>query len=181
MKTWLASRAEAFGIAGILGLGLLAFCAAFYAGTIRPAESRLAELRREMARLEQLDARRMREDAGPDGSSLEERLQDFYGLLAAEQAIGEIIEAIDATARRYGVVLRQGSYRFSREEGARAGRYEVTYTAQTPYFRARIFLHEVLRDLPMLALDEVSFQRQQPASGTPEMSARFSILVRRDS
>ena len=181
MKALFARWMEALGPAGTVGIGLAVFCAAFYFGTIRPGEQRLAELRLEQARLERIQAQRAREGGDAEGGSVEERLQGFYNLLASEQLIGKLLKTIDATARRNGVVLRQGSYRFKWEAGSRSGRYEVTYTGQTPYHQARIFLHEVLRDLPMLSLDEVSFQRQQITSGTTELTARFSMLVRRDS
>lgn len=180
MKALLARWVEALGLAGTVGIGLAVCCAAFYFGTIRPGEQRLAELRLEKARLERIQAQRIREGRGAEGGSVEERLQGFYNLLASEQSVGELLESIDATARRNGVLLRQGNYRFSWEAGSRAGRYEVIYTGQTPYYRARVFLHEVLHELPMLALDEVSFQRQQTTAGATELTARFSMLVRRD-
>ncbi|MBI3042918.1 MAG: hypothetical protein HYY78_08850 [Betaproteobacteria bacterium] len=181
VKLLLSRWAEALGVAGTAGIGLAVFCAAFYLGTIRPGEQRLADLRVEKTRLDRIQAQRAREGGAAGGGTVEERLQGFYNLLANEQLIGELLETIDATARRNGVVLRQGSYRFSWEPGSRSGRYEITYAGQTPYHQARIFLHEVLRDLPMLALDEVSFQRQQATAGATELTARFSILVRRES
>lgn len=181
MRALLARWVEALGLAGIVGIGLAVFCAAFYFGTIRPGEQRLAALHLEQARLERIRDQRTRDGVGAEGGSVEERLQGFYDLLASEQSIGELLESIDAVARRNGVVLRQGSYRFSWEAGSRSGRYEVTYTGQAPYYQVRIFLHEVLRELPMLSLDEVGFQRQQTTAGAAELTARFSLLVRRDS
>ena len=181
MKALLARWVEALGLAGTIGIGLAVSGAAFYFGTIRPGEQRLAGLRLEQARLEQIEAQRGRDGRGAAVASVEERLQGFYDLLASERSIGEVLEATDIAARRNGIVLRQGSYRFSWETGSRSGRYEVTYTGQTPYYRARIFLHELLTELPMMALDEVSFQRQQTTAGATEMTARFSIWVRRSS
>jgi len=181
VKALFSRGMEALGPAGTVGIGIAVFCAAFYFGTIRPGEMRLAELRLEQARLERVQVQRVREGRGAGGGTVEEQLQGFYNLLVSEELIGEWLKTIDSTARRNGVVLRQGSYRFVWEAGSRAGRYEVTYTGQTPYHQARIFLHEVLRDLPMLALDEVGFQRQQTTSGVTELTARFSILMRRES
>ena len=181
MKALFARWVEALGPVGTVGIGLIVFCVAFYFGTIRPGEQRFANLGLEQARLERIQAQRAREGGDAEGGSVEERLQGFYNLLASEELIGKLLKTIDATARRNGVLLRQGSYRFNWEAGARSGRYEVTYTGQTPYHQARIFLHEVLRDLPMLSLDEVGFQRQQTTSGTTELTVRFSLLVRRDS
>lgn len=181
MKALLARWVDTLGLTGTIGVGIAVFCAVFYAGTIRPGEQQLTELRTEKSRLERIRDQRIREGFGAAGESLEERLQGFYSLLASEQSIGELLEAIDAAARRNGVVLRQGTYRFIRETGSRSGRYEVTYTGQTPYYRARIFLHEVLGELPMLSLDEIGFQRQQATAAATELTARFSLLVRRDS
>jgi len=177
MKAFIVRSVETLGPAGAAGVGLAVFCAAFYFGTIRPGEERLARLRLESARLEQVQTERAR--AGQGAESVEERLQGFYELLASESEIGDVLDTIDATARRNGIVLRQGNYRFAWDPGSRAGRYEVTYTAQTSYYRARIFLHEVLHELPMLALDEIGFQRQQVTSGATELTARFSLLVKR--
>ena len=179
MKALIARSVETLGLVGAAGIGLAVFCAAFYLGTIRPGEERLAKLRLESVRLERLQVERTRSGKGTE--SVEERLQEFYGLLASENEIGDLLDTIDATARRNGIVLRQGNYRFGWDPGSRAGRYEVTYTAQAPYYRARIFLHEVLHELPMLALDEIGFQRQQVTSGATDLTARFSLLVKRET
>ena len=175
----LARAVELLGQTGIIGVGLLVFGAVFYFGTVRPADVRLADLRAEQARLEQIRDQKARE--GKAGVSTEERLRDFYDMLAREQAIGGLLEKIDAAARRNGINLRQGNYRFSWDSASRSGRCEITYTGQAQYFRVRVFLHEVLSEMPMVSLDEVSFQRQQAAVGTTDLSARFSILVRRES
>ena len=181
MRATLARWSEALGATGIAGLAIAVLCGVFYTEAIRPGAERLDQMRSKLARLERLHALRAREGLGAGGESTEERLQGFYKVLASEHSLGELINTIDTAARRNGVVLKQGSYRFVLEAGSRFGRYEVTYSGQTPYFRARIFLNEVLRDLPMLSLDEVSFLRQQTSAGSTELAARFSILVRRDS
>lgn len=180
MKAMLTRWAETLGLTGTVGVGIAVFCAAFYAGTIRPGEQRLAELRVENARLERIHEQRTRQGAVAVGGSFEERLLGFYKLLASEQSIGELLATIDAIARQHGVILRQGTYRFSSEAGSRFGRYEVSYTGQPAYFQARLFLRDVLREMPMVSLDEVSFQRQQTTAGAIDMTARFSMLVRRE-
>lgn len=178
MKAILHRWAEALGVPGIAGIGLAVCALAFHSGSIRPAEARLASLDKEKTRLEQLRSTRVRQGAPATEASLDERLQDFYALLARPDAIGKRLETIDALARQHGVVLRQGNYRFNRAAGARFGRYEVTYTGQSAYFQARLFLRDVLRELPMLSLDDVAFQRQQTSTGATELTARFSLLVK---
>ena len=167
---------EQLGLSGILGTGLLCFAAAFHISAVAPVEQRRAALQHEQQRLEAL------RPAG--GSALaqsgpEVGLETFYAQLAAEPAVDELLEKITGMARQRGIVLKQGRYRFA-WVGERFGRYEVAFSAQTPYYQARMFIHEVLRELPMVALDDVSFQRTQVAAGGAEMTANFSMLVRRE-
>ncbi|MFM9967929.1 MAG: hypothetical protein ACKVQK_05965 [Burkholderiales bacterium] len=177
MKATLAAYVESLGVAGVAGIGLAAFALAFYFGSVRPAEPRLAELQKEQARLEQAQSQRTRQGAPAVEISGDEKLTSFYELLATKDSISKNLEAVDAIAKQNGVVLRQGSYKLLIESGARLGRYEIAYTGQAAYFQARLFLRDVLRQLPMIALDEVDFQRQQTGSGATEISARFSLLV----
>jgi hypothetical protein len=176
----LSRWAEALGVAGIIGIGFAVCAVALYVGTLLPVEKHLVELGKEKARLELVRAGQVRNGSVGGDVAVAERLRDFYRILAREESIGELLETVDAIGREHGVVLRQGSYRFSAEAGSRFGRYEVTYTAQSAYFQARLFLRDVLRELPMISLDGVSFQRQQTTAGATELSARFSMLVRRE-
>ena len=65
MKALFARWVEALGPVGTVGIGLIVFCAAFYFGTIRPGEQRLANLHSEQARLERVQAQRAREGGAP--------------------------------------------------------------------------------------------------------------------
>ena len=93
MKALVGRWSEALGTAGAVGIGLIVFCAAFYFGTVRPAEVRLSGLQQEQGRLERIRDQRARDGLG--ALSTEERLKDFYGLLASEQGIGELLESIE--------------------------------------------------------------------------------------
>lgn len=177
MRAAMARWAETLGMTGVTGIGLLFFCFAFQVGAIQPAAKRLADLQAEKTRLEQVTSARLRGGGSP--ASVEESLQRFYRQLPPQRFVGEMLENIDAIARRNNIVLRQGSYSFSWMD-KKMGRYEVVFNGQAPYYRARIFMHEVLHDLPMVSLDDVGFQRQQATAGSTEMTLRFSMLVGRD-
>ena len=164
MKSVMARWADALGSTGVAGIGLLFFCIAFQLGSIQPATRRLGDLQAEKARLERVNGGRM---------------QRFYSQLPSQRLVGEMLENIVAIAQRNDIVLRQGSYSFSWLD-KKMGRYEVVFSGQAPYYRARIFMHEVLHDLPMVSLDDVGFQRQQATVGNTEMTLRFSMMVGRD-
>ena len=177
MKSVMARWADALGSTGVAGIGLLFFCIAFQLGSIQPATRRLGDLQAEKARLERVNGGRMRDGGNP--ASVEENLQRFYSQLPSQRLVGEMLENIVAIAQRNDIVLRQGSYSFSWLD-KKMGRYEVVFSGQAPYYRARIFMHEVLHDLPMVSLDDVGFQRQQATVGNTEMTLRFSMMVGRD-
>jgi len=177
MNTAINRWTEGLGVTGVTGIGLLFFCAAFYFGSIQPGAKRLAELEMEKVRLEQANSRRLSGAVGP--ASVEEGLQHFYTHLPPQRFVGEMLENIVSIAQRNELVLRQGSYAFSWLD-KKVGRYEVVFNGQVPYYRARIFIHEVLHDLPMVSLDDIGFQRQQATVGSTEMTVRFSMLVGRD-
>lgn len=177
MKDGLRSLVDSLGLTGVLGLGLLCFAGAFYVNAIRPSAGRLGDLQREQAKLERAQDR----ERGQSASAVtpEVQLQDFYEQLAPEKSVDRLLEKIVLIARKHGIVLKQGSYRFS-WQGDRFGRYEVAFSAQTSYYQTRMFIHEVLYEMPMVSLDDVGFQRSQTTTGGVEMNANFSMLVRRE-
>ena len=181
MNSHVARWLDALGTPGTIAIGLLAFCAAFYFGTVRPAEERFAALKVERARLERQHPAGAADGPAAQQTSTSERLSGFYELLAEDQSAAKLLETIDGVARRNGFVLRQGSYRFSWDARSRSGRYDVSYSGRATYHQARVFVHEVLYELPMVSLDEVSFQRQQTTDAMTEINARFSVFVKRES
>ena len=154
--------------------GLIAFCAALYFGTLTPMQQRLAELEARGSRLEAARGQGFASARTP-----EEELERFYAGLAAPEALGPLAERVFELARGHGILLRQGSYRVVSDPGARFVRYEISYQGQAPYYRLRLFLRELLREMPMVALDGLSLQRQSVAAPAAEAAVKLSFLVRR--
>ena len=165
----------ALGVPGIAALGLLAFCAAYYFGTVQPEMDELARLEQQVSRLET-----SRSASGDATLTLDQQLAEFYAGLPKASEIEQAAQGIFDKGKQFGFTLRQGSYRYVREEGARFGRYEITYLAQTEYYRVRLMLRELLQEMPALALEDISVQRQQAASPAPEVTLKIALYVRQE-
>ena len=167
---------DAMGVPGITAIALLAFCAAFQMGTNVPAQeelSRLAELRTKLGA--NRPALKLDLDLTPD-----RELEKFYGTLPKPDQIDRAAERIYSIGLRQGVTLRQGTYRYLPEKGARLARYEATYVAQTEYYRMRFMVRDLLKEMPNLSLDDVSMQRQQPSAAGAELTLKVSLYVSED-
>lgn len=167
---------EGLGARGVVGLALIAFSAAYYFGSLAPAAAELDRLEQWRAKLEA--ARPSTERAAP--ATPEQQLAEFYASLPNADGIEPVAERIYDIGKHLGVTLKQGSYRFVREDGARLGRYEINYLAQTEYFRARLMLRELMKEMPALALDAIGMQRQLAASPVAEMTLKVSLYVRQE-
>lgn len=165
---------ERLGVAGVVGVALLAFAAAFQLGTIGPESARKEALERDQSKLEQARAPGSEPVRTP-----QEDLSAFYAMLPEETAIPAFSERVYALGAALGVPLRQGSYRHATDEGAGYARYEVTYQTQAAYYRVRLFLRDLLREMPALALDDVAFQRQQANAPSAETTLKLVLFVRR--
>ena len=169
-----ARALETLGAPGVTGLGILAFCAAFYVGTLKPGIAGLESLEQQKSKLE--SARSAQRAAG--AMTPEQQLASFYSGLPKSSEIETVAQSVFALGKSFGVTLRQGSYRYVKEDGAKLGRYEITYLAQTEYYRIRLMLREMQRSMPALALEDIAFQRQQAAVPAPEVTLKFSLYVR---
>ena len=175
-QQFISQLVERLGAPGVCGIAIFAMCGAFALGTLR---SEIAELGRLQAQRAVLMARHSAQAAANDLSP-EQRLARFYAGLPRRAEIETVAESIFAIAKSFGITLRQGNYRYAVEPGTRLGRYEISYIAQTEYYRVRLMLRELQRLIPALALQDIAFQRQQVAVPAPEVTLKFSLYVRKD-
>jgi hypothetical protein len=165
----------ALGVPGVAALGLIAFCAAFYFGTVRPEMAELSKLEQRKSKLETTRAA-----SGGAVLTLDQQLAEFYSRLPKASDVEQVAQAIFDKGRKFGFTLRQGSYRYVPEQGSRFGRYEITYLSQTEYYRVRLMLRELMQEMPALALEDISVQRQQAAATVSEVTLKVALYVRQE-
>ena len=170
------ARAERFlrrlGAFGVLGIGVLIACAAFYVSTLAPAAQ---ELDAQRAALERLRARTPYQPVGANGRA--EELRRFYSLFPAVGDLTGEVERLHRLARRAGLDLAQGDYRLERRAiGLWA--YRVSLPVRGTYAQLREFSASVLKEMPVASIEALRFERKRAADPQLEAQVRLTLHVR---
>ena len=107
-------------------------------------------------------------------------LANFYELLPDEhEAAGQIALLLDAAAD-HDLTPDKAEYALTRSTAADFVRYQITLPVRGSYIDIRKFANQALNDLPALALNEISFQRENSDSGEVEARLRFTLFLHRE-
>lgn len=164
MTFWKLDR---IGIPGVVGAGLILFCLAFYLGSVGPDKDRLAERKREEARLVQqaAGARAATDDASATRSAA--------SALPPITEAPELLKAIDELAEKHGIVVERAAYVLSEQNGRR--RMEIKLPMKGSYLPLRAYLREVQTLTPSATLDELNLQRKDATEPVVEATVRLSF------
>lgn len=165
---------------GVLGMSLIAFGFAFYFSSIVPAQSQLEQIRQEAATLHE----RIQHAASTftdHPRSPGEQLGAFYGFFPAARSVPQWLDRIYRAAKIHGIVLEQGEYHLAAEREGRLLHYQVTLPVKGPYLQVRKFIATVLAEVPVVALDQVSFEKQKIGEPAVAAKIRFTLYLRKDA
>lgn len=165
-------RVESLGHAGIVGLALVAFCAAFAWGGLKPLHESVHETR---AQVELISQRPRNLAAAPvQEKKLSARALD---LPSAADALPQVMRLSDL-AEAQGLKLRQGDYRLHRDRDAGVVAYQMHYPVTGSYAALRAFINRALEEFPALALEEVLIRRNSIGAQDVEARLRFTLYLR---
>ena len=160
------------GVAGVLGLGVLLACAAFWVSALRPAQTELAAQR---LALEQLRARTPYQPVSAGGRA--DELRRFYNLFPPTANVNAELERLHRLARAARLELAQGEYRLERRNvGLWA--YRVTLPVRGSYPQVRNFLSAVLKDMPTASIEALRFERKKAGEAQLDAQLRFTLYLR---
>ncbi len=160
------------GTTGVLGLGVLFFCIPLYFSALRPAERELSA-QREAA--ERLRARGPYRTVSADRRT--EELRRFYGLFPPVETLADELERVYALAREAGLELAQGEYRLeNRSAGPLA--YRITLPIRGTYAQTRSFVAAVLKEMPIVSVDALRFERKKTVETQIDAQVRLTIHFR---
>lgn len=160
------------GAFGVLGIGVLFACAAFYVSALAPAAQELAAQR---VALERLRARTPYQPVAASGRA--EDLRRFYSLFPASGDLTNEVERLHRLARRAGLDLAQGEYRLERRTvGLWA--YRVNLPVRGTYAQLRAFGSSVLKEMPVASIEALRFERKKAADPQLEAQVRLILHVR---
>jgi Tfp pilus assembly protein PilO len=179
LRSRVAYWLKILGWPGWAGAGLVIFSAIFYALAIIPSSASLEQARQEaVAARETL--KKMAQQGMQGGNDQESRLAAFYRFFPAMAAAPDWLEKIYAAAARQSISLEQGEYKLLGSRGDRLAVYQINLPIKGSDLQIRNFVAEVLNEVPVAALEDVSFQRQGIGSPAVEAKVRLMLYLRAD-
>ncbi|BBI99696.1 hypothetical protein FGKAn22_13890 [Ferrigenium kumadai] len=170
---WLSRQwLNILGWPGVMALGMLVVLPAFYLSSIRPLQAHLDEIRHSVARQLKEDTRK------PDRSrhhGTEEQLAEYYRFFPPARSAPQWLEKLAALAESRGLRLDQGEYLAAPDKVGRLVRFQMTLPLKGEYTQIRKFLAALPGELPVVALEQVQFERQSIAD--PEVEARIRLVL----
>lgn len=165
---------------GVIAIGILAICPAFYFSTVRPEQARL-ELARESVAILNEQFQLGGKTANGKELSLEEQLAEYYRKFPAEESSPEWLEKLMAQAAINGLSLNDGDYKVTRDNVGKLVRYQMTLKIKGEFPQIRKFLTDLPTVLPVIALEDVRFERQKVADAVVESKIKLVLYLEQAS
>lgn len=171
MRARLLGWLELLGAAGVVGLGLLVQCAAFYAFAVLPQEQSLEARRHAQAqRSAKLRPVRATTDAGSE-------VERFYALFPAFAEGNDQVERLHRFAAAAGLQIPKGDYRLESRSGSLAALH-VSLPLHGSYANLRRFFAAVLEQMPSAAIDRLRFERKKPGEELLDAQVQITLFLR---
>jgi hypothetical protein len=172
MSARLQQLLRRLGVAGVLGVGLLVACAAFWASALAPAREELAARR---AAAERLRARAPHQPVLTSGRA--DEIRRFHGLFPPAESLTEQLRQVHRHARAAGLELAQGEYRLERPlHGLWA--YRVTLPVRGTYPQLRGFIAALLAEMHTASVEGLRFERRKAAEAELDAQLRITVYLR---
>lgn len=168
------------GLAGQLGVGLAVLGMTFYLSSVVPGSSDLREADEKMASMRE----RVMQEAGRSGqmpTGPDSEIDRFYRFLPPDSSISEALRKVHRISADQGLLLEQAEYRVAAEGQGQILRYEVGFPVVGTYPQIRVFLRQVIQEVPASVPDKVHFEYQDAKTGQVRATVRLLIYTRRDA
>lgn len=174
-----AGGAASLGWPGILGLGLLALVCGFYFSTLRSEQSRLDDLRQQIAKAREQRAAPAGDAGAPTTPA--DKLAAFYGFFPRPGDLPDLLEKVFAAAKGQALQLEHGEYRVLTDNSGGLTQYQLTLPVRGTYPQIRKFVDRAMADVPTLSLDGIQFDRQKVGDPTVDANVKFALYLGKKS
>ncbi len=167
---------RAIGLPGWVGLALVLASAVAWWGVATPMRDEARQLDADSTTLE----RRVRERAAtqaPVVLSAQQQLAEFERRFSDEKSLTDSLARLHAAARRQGVQLDKAEFKLVSNAREPLSRYTMVLPVKCDYRALRRFTRDAVRELPGLAMEEVSLRRADARSPQLEVQLRFVLFV----
>ncbi|MBI5889591.1 MAG: type 4a pilus biogenesis protein PilO [Nitrosomonadales bacterium] len=174
---WMLRRGlRMLGKPGVLAIGMLCVLPPFYFSAIAPAQQRLEEARRSTLSLrEQIQHASKSFDgsrATPAG-----QLEEFYRIFPEERSAPQWLKKLVELAGKNGLGLQEGEYKATRDKAGRLMRLQMVLPVKGEYRQIRRFLAALAVEIPIVALENVQFTRENVTDSSVEARIRLALFM----
>ena len=178
VKFYLQRILRILGWPGLLGVILLLLAALLTVAVIQPKKAQLAELRQENRSLKIRIAQTAR--TGIPATGNQNDLARFYRFFSGTPTT-IWLQKLYAAAGAQNLLLERGEYRMSMDPGNQLLRYQINLPVKGTYLQIRGFLAQALTDVPVAALDDISFKRETIDATQLEAQIKLTLFLSADS
>ncbi|MBS4095537.1 MAG: hypothetical protein KGZ83_01695 [Sulfuricella sp.] len=168
------------GLPGVVGLGVLAMCPAFYFSAIQPAQTRLETAHRNSLSV----GERIKQRAAlPEAERLTqaEQLASFYRIFPGEKSSPRWIEKLVVLAESHGLSLDQGDYKVARDKVGKLVQLKMTFPIKGEYTQIRKFVSALPLEIPVFSLESIQFERQKISDTAIEAKIGLVLYLGQES
>ena len=201
---FLARLAKKLGLFGLLGLAVLLACSVFYVANFLPLNQQVKSLENQLAlsknvspasnftaNNKQARIADLKQLNIQNSQATQQDIERFYALFPEGVTLPKWLNTIAQTALKQGLKLNRGDYRLTAQQinkqytnkgkKGQFSRYEIVLPVTGRYIQIRLFIRDVMRQIPALALSDLQIKRQSSTSPTVDARLVFVLLVQGDS
>ena len=108
------------------------------------------------------------------------RQEEFDAFFARPERETDWLNKIHALATAQGIAINQATYSATAEPTLKLVRYQVTLPVQGTYPQVRRFAGSLLNEIPVLALESVTFERKQPTDRLVDAQLKLTLFLPAD-
>lgn len=172
IQSWLTR----IGREGVLGLVLLGLGILVYLLVLPPLQTQLKQVQTDIDSL----TFRKQALANTDKSkpvTAAGQLSAYYRHFPLQTSAPDLLQKMFAAAKHQHLELLEGKYRIKHERAGNLLRYEITLPVTGKYRQLHKFISTVLTEIPVVALDGVTFERNKIGNSLIDAKIRFSLYL----
>ncbi len=158
------------GTPGVVAFGLLVMCVAIIFSGVLPLQER-----RDAAKLSVLLAGGGQRDGRAASATPEEQLEEFYRFFPKESNAPKWLGKMVEIGEQCGLNLNQGEYAVTQDKVGKLSRFKISLPVEGRYLQIRKFLAAMTTEMPMMALENVQFERKDIAA--VEVQAKIKLVL----
>jgi Tfp pilus assembly protein PilO len=150
-----------------------------YFSAVMPAREQLAQLQAQSVHRQRAGGAQgdgLRTAAMRGAEQLEQFNRNFPPLADAPA----LVLKLHKIAAQNGIALETGEYQLMRDRDTSVTRYQVTLPLRGTYWQVRLFIAQLLDEVPASTLEEISMKRESVGARAVETRVRLTIYLAGD-